>query len=102
MRIRVIAIYELSRWPSHLIDTQKTTGLTVLKRRYSGAQEALSLVQSETTLIEGPVRVTLDHSLPGALWGTAEAAFMEPVKTAMPLIVPALGIVAKNTVFYGQ
>ncbi|XP_062510039.1 NADH dehydrogenase [ubiquinone] 1 alpha subcomplex subunit 11-like [Corticium candelabrum] len=41
-------------------------------------------------------------AIAGALWGTAEAAFMEPVKTAMPLIVPALGIVAKNTVFYAS
>ena len=52
--------------------------------------------------LRGSLLGNLCNGLSGALWGTVEAAFMEPVKTTVPLIVPALGVVARNAVFYGQ
>ena len=41
-------------------------------------------------------------SRPGACWGTAEAAFMQPVATSWPLFFPAMRIVGANAALFGE
>ncbi|XP_065833818.1 NADH dehydrogenase [ubiquinone] 1 alpha subcomplex subunit 11-like [Oscarella lobularis] len=65
------------------------------------SQDNYAIDDSDDSAVDWMIDWGKKGAIAGACWGTAEAAFMQPVATSWPLFFPAMRIVGANAALFG-